>query len=70
MEQKMAYLDNAATTRVCQAAAEAAARMTRECFGNPSSLHALGVASARELMKSREAAAALLGCQEECVVFT
>ncbi len=70
MEQKMAYLDNAATTRVCQAAAEAAARMMRECFGNPSSLHALGVASARELMKSREAAAALLGCQEECVVFT
>lgn len=68
--QKTAYLDNAATTQVCEAAAEAAVRMMRDCYGNPSSLHTLGVASARELARAREAAAGLLGCQEECICFT
>ena len=70
MEQKTAYLDNAATTRACPAAVEAAARMMRDCFGNPSSLHAMGLASAREMAAAREAVAALLGCQPECVTFT
>lgn len=70
MEEKTAYLDNAATTRACPAAVEAAARMMRDCFGNPSSLHAMGLASAREMAAAREAVAALLGCQAECVTFT
>lgn len=70
MEQKTAYLDNAATTRACPAAVEAAARMMRDCFGNPSSLHGMGLASAREMASAREAVAALLGCQTECVTFT
>lgn len=70
MEEKTAYLDNAATTRACPAAVEAAARMMRDCFGNPSSLHAMGAAAAREMAAAREAVAALLGCQAECVTFT
>lgn len=70
MEQQIAYLDNAATTRVSEEAAQAAMRMMRECFGNPSSLHAMGVASARELNVAREAVASLMGCQSECVYFT
>ncbi len=70
MEQKTAYLDNAATTPVCKAAMDAAVRILRDCFGNPSSLHALGVAASRELASSREAVAELLGCQSECVHFT
>ncbi len=65
-----AYLDNAATTRVCDAAADAALRMMRECYGNPSSLHRMGVQSARELTQAREAVSGLLGCQSECVCFT
>ena len=65
-----AYLDNAATTRVCDAAADAALRMMRECYGNPSSLHRMGASSARELAQAREAAAGLLGCQGECICFT
>lgn len=70
MEGKQAYLDNAATTRVCEAAADAATTMMRECFGNPSSLHTMGAASARELTRAREAVAALMGCESECVCFT
>ena len=37
------YLDNAATSRVLPAAAEAAVHMMREEFGNPSSLHKMGI---------------------------
>lgn len=70
MEEQIAYLDNAATTRVCEAAIHAAEKMMRDCYGNPSSLHSLGVRSARELATAREAVATLLGCQEECVYFT
>ena len=65
MEEKTAYLDNAATTRACPAAVEAVARMMRDCFGNPSSLHAMGLASAREMAAAREAVAALLGDNRE-----
>ena len=38
----MVYLDNAATTRVCPEAAEAAVHMMTECFGNPSTTYKLG----------------------------
>lgn len=70
MDEKVAYLDNAATTRVCDAAADAAMRMMRVCYGNPSSLHALGAASAREMNAAREIVAAMLGCERECICFT
>ncbi|MFR4973548.1 MAG: aminotransferase class V-fold PLP-dependent enzyme, partial [Butyricicoccus pullicaecorum] len=55
------YLDNAATSRVLPAAAEAAVHMMREEFGNPSSLHKMGIEAARVLKDSREAVAAVLG---------
>lgn len=70
MEQSMAYLDNAATTRVCEEAAQAAMNMMTHSFGNPSSLHKLGVASSRQLSTAREAVASIIGCQSECIFFT
>jgi cysteine desulfurase len=66
----MTYLDNAATTAVCSAAADKALYMMTTCFGNPSSLHAAGVAAERELTAAREAVAALIGASPETVVFT
>lgn len=39
----MTYLDNAATTRPCEAAITAAAENMRNNFGNPSSLHKVGL---------------------------
>ena len=65
-----AYLDNAATTKVCEESIEAAGRMMRECYGNPSSLHHMGVSSAREMNRSRQTVAELLGCEPESVCFT
>lgn len=63
------YLDNAATTRVLPEAAEAAVRMMREEFGNPSSLHQMGIAASRVLKESRTAVAAALGCAPEETYF-
>ncbi len=64
------YLDNAATTAVCQAAADKALYMMTEAFGNPSSLHTAGIAAERELTAARRAVAALIGVPAEDLVFT
>lgn len=64
------YLDNAATTRVSDAAAKAAlAAMTGE-FGNPSSRHQAGVRAAQALKEHRVVIAKALGAKPEEVVFT
>ena len=64
------YLDNAATTRVSQAAAQAAlAAMTGE-FGNPSSRHQAGARAAQALKAHRSVIAKALGANPEEVVFT
>lgn len=70
MKSVHAYLDNAATTRVCEEAADAAYQMMREEYGNPSSLHALGSQSAKQLAAARESVAALMGAAPESVYFT
>ena len=58
----MHYLDNAATTQVLPEAAEAAVRAMCEAFGNPSSLHKMGVEASHLLEDSRKTVAAALGC--------
>ena len=65
-----AYLDNSATTKVCPQAAEKAAFMMTECFGNPSSLHSLGFAAERELTAARASVATLLKADPAYVTFT
>ena len=47
------YLDNSATTKPCQAAVDAANRAMTEAFGNPSSLHAYGLAALQLLEDAR-----------------
>ena len=56
----MIYLDNSATTPLCPEA-KAAMCAAMECYGNPSSLHGDGLASAALLKESREAVALALG---------
>lgn len=41
----MIYLDNAATTKPCDEAVKAAVKCMEECYGNPSSLHKMGIES-------------------------
>ena len=64
------YLDNAATTRVCPEAAEAALRMMTEVYGNPSATYAPGRAARAEVEAAREKIAAALGCKADAVYFT
>ena len=64
------YLDNAATTRVCEAAAAAALRAMTEDYGNPSSTHRKGREAAALLKTARAQVAAALGAAEGEIVFT
>ena len=66
----MHYLDNAATTAVLPEAAEAAMHAMCTCFGNPSSLHQMGIDASRLLEDSRKTVAAALGCLPEETYFT
>lgn len=64
------YADNAATTRMSQAAVDAMLPFLRESYGNPSSLYTLGQKAAESLQASREAMAKYLGCDAREITFT
>ena len=66
----MVYLDNSATTAVCQAAAEKALDTMTKGYGNPSSLHSLGIRAEAELTRARQRLAALIGATEPEIYFT
>lgn len=66
----MAYFDNSATTAVCAAAVERMVRVMTEVYGNPSSLHTMGVRAEQEVAKARAEVAALIGAKAEQIVFT
>lgn len=58
--QTLHYLDNSATTPLCEQA-KAAMLEAMESFGNPSSLHEAGLAASRLLVRARERVAGALG---------
>jgi cysteine desulfurase len=64
------YLDNAATTPVDPAVAEAMAPYAATTYGNASSLYALGRQARRAVEQAREDLARLLGVSPEEIVFT
>ena len=64
------YLDNAATTRVCPEAAEAAMNAMLADYGNPSSTHAKGRAALKLVMAARKQLAKALGCESWELAFT
>lgn len=64
------YLDNSATTRQYDQVTDAMAASMRDCFGNPSSLHAMGLAAEKEVRKARKAIASSLACHEDEIIFT
>ncbi len=69
MERRI-YLDNSATTRICDEALEKYIEVSRECYGNPSSLHALGFLAERELNAARDEVRLSLGARDAEVIFT
>lgn len=64
------YLDNAATTRVCEEAAQAATEAMLETYGNPSSTHRKGREAKALLDESRQKIARALGAKPSEIVFT
>ena len=64
------YLDNAATTRPCEPAVSAVFRNMVEDYGNPSSLHKIGLTAEQNVTEARKAVAAALVCDPQCVTFT
>lgn len=64
------YLDNSATTRVCQEAADAAYRMMRTNYGNPSSLHKVGIQAETAVEEARGIIADALNVQPKTIYFT
>lgn len=64
------YLDNSATTKVCQAACQAAMTAMAVQYGNPASLHRKGFEAEQLMTKSRKSIASILGCDEQELYFT
>ena len=64
------YLDNAATTKMSEAAIRAMIPYMNEIYGNPSSLHSIGQEANEALMNARERIAKLLGCEPKEITFT
>ena len=66
----MIYLDNAATTKIYDDALTSYVQVSQKFFGNPSSLHRLGVDAYQVLTKARTQVASLLSVQPEEIFFT
>ena len=64
------YLDNSATTAVSPNAAQKALEIMTRVYGNPSSLHLMGMRAETELRLARKAVASRLGASEDEVFFT
>ena len=66
----MIYFDNAATTKIYDDALTSYVQVSQKFFGNPSSLHQLGVDAHQVLTKARAQVASLLSVQHEEIFFT
>ena len=64
------YVDNAATTKMSEKAIEAMIPYMRTTYGNPSSLHSVGLEAKVALQDARERVAKCLGCSPAELTFT
>ena len=64
------YVDNAATTKMSDKAIEAMIPYMKEIYGNPSSLHSVGLEANRALTDARERIAKCIGCDKNEITFT
>ena len=66
----MIYADNAATTRMSDAAVQAMISVIREDYGNPSSLYSLGQKAKETLEEARKTVAEIIGAEPGEILFT
>ncbi len=67
---QVVYLDHAATTPLAEEVFSAMKPYFADKFGNPSSLHSLGLAAAQAVRSARERVAAVLHCRPNEIIFT
>lgn len=67
---KVIYLDNAATTRVCPEVLEAMNPYFTEYYGNPSSVYTFAGEANKAVAKARQTLADLIGAKTEEIYFT
>lgn len=65
-----AYLDNAATTKPCSECIAAMTEAMQNTYGNPSSLHRMGLDAQLVVDDARKRIAAALACEPNCITFT
>ena len=66
----MIYADQAATTRMSEAAINTMVSVMKENYGNPSSLYSFGQRAKEILEKAREDIAEVIGASPEEILFT
>lgn len=64
------YLDNSATTKPCKEATAAVLNALEENYGNPSSLHNIGIEAAKAVIRARQSIADMLACEKDEIFFT
>lgn len=68
--EHIVYLDNSSTTKPCKKACEYINTALTEIWGNPSSLHNLGLDAEIAVSNTRKAVAKLICCNENEIIFT
>ncbi len=64
------YFDNSSTTKPCETAVKYFNNALLESWGNPSSLHTLGIAAEQEVLSARLAAAQVINAAPDEIYFT
>lgn len=64
------YLDNSATTKPCKEAVDKMIYVLENVYGNPSSLHTLGLNAEKEVTAARKITAKQLGAEADEIYFT
>ncbi|MBP5331454.1 MAG: cysteine desulfurase [Lachnospiraceae bacterium] len=68
--EQLIYADNAATTRMSDAAINTMVTLMQDTYGNPSSLYGFGQKAKEELEKAREEIAEVIGASPREIYFT
>ena len=64
------YLDNSATTKPCEKAIEYMNKALLDNWGNPSSLHTLGINAEDILLSAKDVCAKAIGARSDEIFFT
>lgn len=67
--KSLIYLDNSATTRADEQVVTAMNKYFLECYGNPSSLHRMGLEAEKAMNKARKQVAGFLKVDEKTITF-